>query len=83
MQTIQYSPNRSSRILDIEIQPMQQPSGTWSADCSVYETVAGVRVCRGTGLTLRDVPATCEDDMLDAAASRIADDIEHQRGITL
>jgi len=83
MQTIQYSPNRTSRILDIEIEPRQQASGAWDADCKVFEDVAGVRLFRGGGIAIRGIPATCEDDLLDEAATRIADDIEHGRGITL
>lgn len=83
MQTIQYSPNRTSRILEIEIEPTHKASGAWDAECKVFEDVAGVRLFRGGGLAIRDVLATSEDDMLDEVASRIADDIEHGRGITL
>lgn len=83
MQTIQYCPNRTSRVLDIEIEPRQTASGKWDADCSIYETVSGVRLFRGGGLTLRDIVASSEDDLLDEAATRIADDIEHGRGVTL
>lgn len=83
MQTIQYSPNRSSRILEIEIEPRHKASGAWDADCKVYEDVGGSRLFRGRGLAIRDVAASCEDDFVDEAATRIADDIEHGRGISL
>lgn len=83
MQTIQYCPNRTSRVLDIEIEPRQTPSGNWDAECKVYEDVAGVRHLRSASFTLRDIQASSEDDLLDEAATRIADDIEHGRGITL
>jgi len=81
MFSFQYSPNRSSRILDVEIDPRQSAPGLWDADCRIYEQLAGGRKLLGAGFALRGIVAGSEDECLDEVEMRIADDIEHDRPI--
>ncbi len=83
MHAFQYSPNRTSRVLDVEIDTRQRSPGIWDADCMVYEDIAGQRLFRGAGVALRGITAKTEDDLLDEVEVRIADDIEHERGVKL
>jgi hypothetical protein len=79
MFSFQYSPNRSSRILDVEIDPRQSAPGIWDADCRIYEHVADGRRLLSPEFSLRGIAAKSEDECLDEVESRIADDIEHDR----
>lgn len=83
MFVFQYCPNRTSRVLDIEIDTREKSPGLWDADCMVYEDAAGVRLFRGGGCAIRDVQANSEDDFMSEAENRITADIEQGRGICL
>ena len=83
MFSFQYSPNRSSRILEVVIDPLQRKPGIWDAHCKIYEESGGRRLLLGPELCLHDISAASEQDCLDEAEIRIADEIEHDRWFKL
>lgn len=83
MYSFRYCPNRTSRVIDIQIDARETQPGLWDADCAVYENVAGVRLFRGGGIAVRGVSAPTEDAFLDEVESLITGDIENGRGIAL
>ena len=78
-----YCPNRTSRVLDIEINVRQSSPGLWDADCMVYENSPQGRLFRGPGCAIRAVEAPSEDAFLDEVENRITADIEKGQGIVL
>ncbi|VCU68975.1 hypothetical protein PIGHUM_01034 [Pigmentiphaga humi] len=83
MFSFQYSPNRSSRVLEVEIDPHQRAPGMWDANCRIYEASEGRRLLLGPALSLRDIAAQSEEECLDEAEIRVAADIENDRWFKL
>jgi len=83
MFSFQYCPNRTSRVLEVEIDPLQRGPGTWDVNCKIYEQSEGRRLLLGPTLALRDIPAQSEQECLDEAEIRIADEIENDRWFKL
>lgn len=83
MFSFQYCPNRTSRVLEVEIDPLQRGPGMWDAHCKIYEQSGGKRLLLGPALSLRDISAQSEQECLDEAEIRIADEIENDRWFKL
>ncbi|WP_299451526.1 hypothetical protein [uncultured Pigmentiphaga sp.] len=83
MFSFQYSPNRSSRVLEVEIDPRQREPGMWDAQCRIYERTNGKRLLLGPVMPLRGIAASSEQECLDEAEIRIAEEIENDRWFKL
>lgn len=83
MFSFQYSPNRTSRVLEVEIDPRQREPGMWDAHCTIYERTGGKRLLLGPAMPLRGIEAASEQECLDEAEIRIADEIENDRWFKL
>ncbi|MCK9508604.1 MAG: hypothetical protein M0Q54_09200 [Pigmentiphaga sp.] len=78
MFAFQYCPNRSSRVLEIEIQPQAAAPQSWDAYCAIYEVEDGVRHCLVSHLPYFGIAADSEQDLLDTIEVMVAHDIEQQ-----
>lgn len=82
MFAFQYCPNRSSRVLEIEIQPQVATQQSWDVYCAIYEVQGGERHPLVSRLPYLGIQADSEQDLLDMVEVMVAQDIERQFWLT-